>query len=50
VWWRRAKARAAAELVPTDEILDGIIETLMRSDANVQKLLYNEEDDGEEES
>jgi hypothetical protein len=39
VWWRRAKARAAAEAVLTDEILNGIIATLMRIDANVQKLL-----------
>jgi len=35
---------------PDHEILNGIIETLMRIDANVQKLLYDEEDDGEEAS
>ena len=44
--WRRF---GAEEPVLTDEILNGIIETLMRIDANVQALLYGEESVDEEE-
>jgi hypothetical protein len=44
VWWRREPA----EPVLTNEVLNGIIERLMRIDANVEKLLYGEDDDGEE--
>lgn len=36
------------EPILSNEILNGIIETLMRIDANVQALLYGEERDDEE--
>ena len=42
---RRSKTE---EPILTNEILNGIIETLMRIDANVQALLYREEEDDEE--
>jgi hypothetical protein len=45
--WKRQQA---IEPVLTDEILNGIIRTLMRIDANVQLLLYGEEPDDEEET
>jgi hypothetical protein len=49
MWRRRSEPLSQPEPVRTDEILNGIIETLMRIDANVQLLLHGEEDDGEEE-
>ena len=43
--WRRLKTE---EPILTNEILNGIIETLMGIDANVQALLFGEEPDDEE--
>jgi hypothetical protein len=49
MWRRRPEPLPPPEPVLTDEILNGIIDMLMRIDANVQLLLHGENDDGEEE-
>ena len=49
MWRRKREHERVAEPVLTKEDFDGIINMLMRIDANVQLLLYGEENDGEEE-
>jgi hypothetical protein len=48
VWRRKREPEPPPEPVLDSEMLNDIITMLMRIDANVQLLLYGEEDDGEE--